>query len=116
MFCFTTSKSQTIHSSIQEQACYAGRLPSPSHPIGTASRKQYRRIHRPIKKSHMYLKISISSETTARYKIEFGDDASGTFNTIKAESDEKGVFYIDLHQASHQFPALMMQMCSRLLT
>lgn len=51
MFCFTTSKSQTIHSSIQEQACYAGRLPSPSHPIGTASRKQYRRIHRPIKKA-----------------------------------------------------------------
>lgn len=49
-----------------------------------------------------YLKISISSETTARYKIEFGDDASGTFNTIKAESDEKGVFYIDLRQAPYE--------------
>lgn len=59
MFCFTTSKSQTIHSSIQEQACYAGRLPSPSHPIGTASRKQYRRIHRPIKKSHTLKKVRL---------------------------------------------------------
>ena len=39
MFCFTTSKSQTIHSSIQEQACYAGRLPSPSHPIVSTSRQ-----------------------------------------------------------------------------
>ena len=59
MFCFTTSKSQTIHSSIQEQACYAGRLPSPSHPIVTASRKQYRRIHRPIKKSHTLKKVRL---------------------------------------------------------
>ncbi|MGN1040398.1 MAG: hypothetical protein ACI4QL_03115 [Candidatus Fimimonas sp.] len=49
-----------------------------------------------------YLKISIAEATNARYKIEFGDDYYGVKEVIKAEGDEKGVFYIDLRQAPYE--------------
>ena len=65
--------------------------------------KAQKTFHDMIIDNAPYLKISIAEATDARYKIEFGDAAYGdSIRVIKAESGDKGLFYIDLRQAPYE--------------